>query len=101
MVRHLLHIPVRHKRDVVKEFQKGFLCVHAFVGCVRVRSKKDFVDRTILKLMVLPQPLKYWDWTCATTPNSNKWTFLLRILEGFAVVFEIKPLYVARLASNL
>lgn len=53
MVRHFIY-PVRHKGVMVKELQKGCLCVHAFDRLGGVGSEKDFVDRTILKHMILP-----------------------------------------------
>lgn len=46
---------------MVKEFQKGCLCVHTFDRLGGVGVERDFVDRNILKHMILPQPLKSWD----------------------------------------
>lgn len=60
MVRHFI-CPIRYRGDMVKEFQKGCLCVHAFDRLGGGGSERDFVDRTSLKHMILPQPLKCWD----------------------------------------
>lgn len=65
--------------------------MHAFDRLGGVGSERDFVDRTILKHMILPQPLKCWDYICATMPNSNKQMVFSKNTWGFffPIVFEI------------